>query len=150
MVPVDPGRGLRIGPCATVSGCASGAGYKPDAGALWAKRVAGPTTDRGSGLATGPTGWGRRRARRGRWPRSSWRHVVLTACGRPAATPQTTAEMFVAAWNQNDWSAMGQYVDRPPPNLATIGPSITASLRASSVTHQLGIVTRRDPQRRPR
>ena len=39
--------------------------------------------------------------------------------------------------------AINQYVDRPPPALATIGPAITAGLRASSATHQLGIVTRK-------
>jgi cell division protein FtsI/penicillin-binding protein 2 len=36
---------------------------------------------------------------------------------------------------------MSQLVDRPPPDLATAGPAITAGLRATSTTHQLGVVT---------
>lgn len=38
---------------------------------------------------------------------------------------------------------MSQYVDRPPPDLTTVGPAITAGLGASSVTHQLGVVDRK-------
>ena len=68
---------------------------------------------------------------------------ILSSCGNGGTTPQTTAAMFVAAWNRNDWSGMGQYVDRPPQNFATMGPAITASLGASSVTHQVGAVTRK-------
>ena len=36
---------------------------------------------------------------------------------------------------------MSHLVDRPPADLATAGPAITAGLRAASVTHQLGVVT---------
>jgi hypothetical protein len=66
---------------------------------------------------------------------------LLSACGNRPPTPQATAAMFVASWNQNDWAAMSQLIDRPPPDLATAGPAITAGLRAAGATHQLGVVT---------
>ncbi len=68
---------------------------------------------------------------------------LLCACGDQAASPQTTAAMFMHSWNQNDWPAMRQYVDRPAPDFATTGPAITAGLGASGATHRLGIVTRK-------
>jgi cell division protein FtsI/penicillin-binding protein 2 len=66
---------------------------------------------------------------------------LLGACGHAGPTAQTAAAMFVTSWNQSDWTAMTQDIDRPPPDLATIGPAITAGLRASGVSHQLGLVS---------
>ena len=48
---------------------------------------------------------------------------TVTACNRSSQSPETAVSMFLAAWNRNDWAAMSQYIDQPPPNLATAGPA---------------------------
>ncbi len=67
---------------------------------------------------------------------------LLAACGGHSGSPRTTAESFVAVWNDGDWVAMSSFVARPAPGFASSGPAVTAGLNATNVTHALGAVVK--------